>query len=219
MPEVEILSVDEGPLSADGFHLLRLTTRQGITLAHFYPAEGTRTACVWVGGIGGDWDSPAQNLYPRLARALTREGIASLRVRYRIPTHLEAAVHDVLAGIAWLEGRDIDHLALIGHSFGGAVVIQAAAREPTVRTVVALATQSHGADPAEDLGPRCSILLVHGEEDDVLPHTGSAYVYQLAREPKQLHVLPDAGHDLNEASDDVERLVRTWITGQLRAMP
>jgi thioesterase domain-containing protein len=97
---------------------------------------GAKQAAIWVGGVGGDWDTPAQGLYPRLCQELTSEGIASLRVHYRYPTELVEAVLDVLAGITFLQDEGIESIALIGHSFGGAVVIQAAAQAEDVHTVV-----------------------------------------------------------------------------------
>ena len=44
---------------------------------------------------------------------------------------------DVLAGISFLEQEGIGGVSLTGHSFGGAVVIQAASRSPLVRAIAA----------------------------------------------------------------------------------
>ena len=123
---------------------------------------------MWVPGAIGGWHSPALGLYPRLAEEFTAEGIASLQVHYRHPAHLEESLLDVLAGLAYLEEEGIQTVSLTGHSFGGAVVIQAAAVSPLARTVVALSTQAYGADPVGALAPRCSILLVHGTVDEIL---------------------------------------------------
>src|SRR5437868_2510401 len=81
------------------------------------------------------WDTPAHGLYPRLCRELRPLGLASLRVRFRDPTCLPAAVLDVLAAAAFLAGEGVTAVGLVGHSFGGAVVIRAAALVPAVRTV------------------------------------------------------------------------------------
>jgi hypothetical protein len=48
-------------------------------------------------------------------------------VRFRHPTRLEESILDVLAGINYLQSEGMKVIALTGHSFGGAVVIQAAA--------------------------------------------------------------------------------------------
>jgi pimeloyl-ACP methyl ester carboxylesterase len=123
---------------------------------------------------------------------------------------LRESALDVLAGITFLEDEGVDAVGLVGHSFGGAVVIQAAANHARVRTIVTLGTQSHGTEPVADLGPRCSLLLVHGTLDRVLPASCSRDVYALAREPRQLRLLP-AGHALDEVADDVFELVRDWL--------
>lgn len=176
---------------------------------------GARTAAIFVGGVGGGWDTPANDLYPRLAEELAADGIASLRVRFRDPTALDEAVYDVLAGGAFLAGEGVERLALVGHSFGGAVVIRAAAALPSARTVVTLATQGYGAGAARELGPRCSVLLVHGSEDRVLPPSSSEHIYELAREPKRLVVYDGAGHGLVEVAAELRALVRDWIVREL----
>ncbi len=109
----------------------------------------------------------------------------------------------------------MDTLALVGHSFGGSVVIQAAALDDHVRTVVALATQSYGTAPVEQLGPRCSVLLLHGTADGTVPPSDSEHVYRLAREPKQLILCEGAGHGLDETAEEVHQVVHDWIVDQL----
>lgn len=48
---------------------------------------------------------------------------------------------------------------LVGHSFGGAVVIRTAASSTMVGTVIALAGQCSGGEQACQLGPRCSLFF------------------------------------------------------------
>jgi hypothetical protein len=150
-----------------------------------------------------------------LCEILRKEGIASLRVRYRNPTDLEESILDVLAGLTYLQDEGIKEFALVGHSFGGAVVIQAAAQSPGIRTVVTLATQSYGADPVTELATQCSLLLLHGSDDQVLSPHCSQYVYDLALEPKRLILYPNATHGLDEVADEVYLVVRDWIVQQL----
>ena len=192
-------------------------TSRGRVACRYTWIPGTRAAALFVGGVGGGWDTPANDLYPRLAEELAADAIASLRVRFRDPTDLDEAVFDVLAGGSFLVDEGRDRLALVGHSFGGAVVIRAAAALPSARTVVTLATQGYGAAPVRDLGPRCSVLLVHGTQDRVLPPSSSEYVYELAREPKRLVLYEGAGHGLVEAAAEVRALVRGWIVEELRS--
>lgn len=213
--ETLIHSVDVGE-NHQGFYPLLLNTRNSDIHCRYYPSEGTRRGVIWVGGVGGGWDTPAQSLYPLLCQSLQKEGIASLRIRYRYSTRLQEAVFDVLAGISYLQQQEgIESIALVGHSFGGAVVIQAAAQADAVRTVVALATQAHGADPVPQLATRCSLLLLHGIADPVLTPLCSRHVYEIALEPKRLILYPEASHNLDEVADEVYATVRAWIIEQL----
>jgi pimeloyl-ACP methyl ester carboxylesterase len=113
-----------------------------------------------------------------------------------------------------LEGRGIERIGLVGHSFGGAVVIEAAARTPQVATVVALATQAYGTERADQLSPR-PLLLIHGVEDEILPAGSSRIVYERARAPKRIHLIEGARHVLDEAADEVHREVVGWLTHEL----
>ncbi|MFP4012918.1 MAG: alpha/beta hydrolase [Chitinispirillaceae bacterium] len=193
------------------FREIGLQTSRGETLCRHYKASGATVAVIMVGGAGGGWDSPSKNLYPRLAADLLGSRISSLRVRFRNAHSLPEALHDVRAGVAFLQNEGCAHVALVGHSFGGAVVIQAAYYERAVKSVIALATQSYGAGVASDLGPRCSILLIHGSEDPVLPAESSEHVYSLAQEPKQLIIFPGATHNLDEESEAVFTNVKTYL--------
>ena len=213
--EMTLHAVEAGP-PEDGYEPVRLVTSRGDVHGRYYRADGATRGAVWVGGAGGGWDTPAQGLYPRLCQEFAADGIASLRVRFRNSHSLEEATLDVLMGAAYLQSQGVDALALTGHSLGGAVVIQAAAATPAVRTVVALATQSYGAEPAGRLGPRCSLLLIHGLADKILPARCSEHVHQLAHEPKRLVLHPGGRHVLDEVEPQVYDAVREWIPAQLR---
>lgn len=196
---------------------ISLSTARGVIPCRFYPtAAPTQYGAIWVGGVGGNWDTPARGLYPRLCEELLADRIASLRINFRNPQNLPEAVFDVRAGVTYLREQGINQLALTGHSFGGAVVIQAAAAEPDVRTVVTLATQSYGVELVTQLASRCSILLLHGTNDPVLSPRCSQYTHSLAAEPKKLILYPGAGHGLDEVADAVHTVVGDWIPSQLR---
>lgn len=212
---VRIGAVEQDSRDPEGYWPVRLVTDRGTIDGRAYPVAGARTGCIWVGGVGGDFDTPARGLYPRLCKELTERGIASLRVRFRFPTDLDEAVYDVRTGIAYLQAQGIGVIGLTGHSFGGAVVIQAAARSEAVRAVTTLATQSYGADDVWRLQGRCPILLIHGREDPVLPPASSDHVYRIARQPKRLKLFAGAGHGLDEVAEEVHPEVRGWIVENL----
>jgi pimeloyl-ACP methyl ester carboxylesterase len=195
--------------------LVQLHLVDGSVLCRLYEATGADAAVLWLGGVGGGFDSPARGLYDRLAVELMTRGISSLRLRYRAANQLETSVEDALVGLEFLGQRGVRGVGLVGHSFGGAVAIQAAVTSPLARGVVALASQSYGTSVVDQLAPR-SLLLVHGERDAVLPVECSRYIFQRARQPKRLVVLPGTGHTLDEAADELRLLLSDWLVQSLR---
>ncbi len=200
--------------SSNSYREYQLTSSGHTILVRHYEAAGPGAA-IMVGGVGGDFDSPATDLYPRLAHALKPAGVSSLRVRYRDAVDLDESMMDVMLGVEFLRSRGMKHLALVGHSFGGAVVIQTALRVPEVRTVVTLATQGFGTEGVEDLAPR-SILLIHGYDDEVLPPVCSIDAYDRAGQPKLLKLLEGTRHGLDERADEVFETVEEWVLRELR---
>lgn len=223
--EVEELDMEVFDITADeaedDYIPVTMHTSRGEIACRYYDVTDTapdaQSAVIWVGGVGGGFDSPAQDLYPRLCKAFQARGVASLRVQYRSPTELEECVLDVLAGLGMLESEGFEALALVGHSLGGAVVIQAGTGSEAVRAVVTLATQSYGAaDVVAELPEDCALLLVHGTADTVLPPQSSEYVYSLAHAPRKLVLYEDAGHGLDEVADEVSQTVSQFVLARLR---
>ncbi|MBW4577427.1 MAG: dienelactone hydrolase family protein [Aphanothece sp. CMT-3BRIN-NPC111] len=229
--EMALRDVEVRPLQ-DGYIPIRLMTSRGNVDFRYYQVPGAKCGAIWVGGVGGGWDTPAKGLYPQLCQELANknsdhtssgnggskgsDAIASLRVRFRHPTKLDESVLDVIAGISYLESEGIENIALIGHSFGGAVVIQAAAISENVRSVITLATQSFGTTPVSVLPLGCSILLLHGTVDRVLAPFCSEYAYHLAHEPKRLIFYEGATHGFDEVAEVVHDVIRDWIVDNLK---
>jgi pimeloyl-ACP methyl ester carboxylesterase len=99
---------------------------------------------------------------------------------------------------------------VVGHSFGGAVAISVARYTTHVRAVVAMSSQSFGAEDVVLLAPR-PLLLIHGERDGVIPPDIAKTIYEWAFEPKRLVMLEGAGHGLREVRDDVRTLLLDWL--------
>jgi pimeloyl-ACP methyl ester carboxylesterase len=220
-----INDISIGTIINEGYRTVKLTLSQtgnNIVECKYYKAEFTdssKAAVIYVGGVGGGWDSPSKGLYPRLSQKLAKEnGIDSLRIRFRYSTDLEESIVDVLAGIEFLTQEGITSIALVGHSFGGAVVISAAsiASENIVKAVVPLDTQSYGTEIVSILKEdNCSILLIHGNNDKVLSLHCSHYVYNNAHEPKELVLYDNASHGLDEVADKIFQKVYEWLLKNL----
>ncbi len=193
-----------------------LKTKRGNILCRFYKAPQTNSGAIWVGGVGGGFDTPSNGLYPDLSKKLMKNNISSLQIQYRNPTSLEECVYDVITGIKFLESQKISKIALTGHSLGGAVVIKAATLCNSVKTVTTLATQSFGADDVKEFPEDTSILLIHGSDDSVLPASCSRIVYGIAHEPKERVILSGNGHCLEESADKVNETVYNWILSSIK---
>ena len=201
------------PEDRGGTGMLALTNLGPIQCL-FHPAPEATRAVLWVSGAYGGF-SGGGGLYSILSDELIEDGISSLRLHYRKPNNLPHSMMDVLAGVSFLESLGCRQVALVGHSFGGAVVIAAAPMSDAVVTVVGLASQTYGAKYAHMVSPR-PLLLVHGQEDDRLSPRCSILINEIAKEPKRLELYPGAGHNLRERRDELHPLLKTWLLEKLR---
>jgi hypothetical protein len=197
---------------------VELPSPRGPVRCALHHVDGAAAAVAMVGGGDGGLDGPAEAIYPTLGAGLAERGIATLRLDFRIhqfPGDVDEGVHDLLVGARYLAGLGIARLGVLGHSFGGAVVIEAAAREPAITSVATLATQTAGAQRVGELAPR-PLLLVHGLADTRLSPDCSRLLYRLAGEPKRLELLEGATHSLRQRREDVRGLVVAWFVETLR---
>jgi alpha-beta hydrolase superfamily lysophospholipase len=157
----------------------------------------------------GGFDGPA-GVYKELASRLIEKGLSTLRISYRQPGEFEECVLDVLGALSFIKGMGGGSVVLVGHSFGGAVVIKAGELSPAVTAVAALSSQRFGTSTVENLAPR-PLLLVHGTADTILPSEASQDIYDRARQPKRLTLIEGAGHGLMEAKDDLVEMLEMFI--------
>ena len=205
---LRITSVEPGDEIAGARKVTIVTTRGPIPVVlHAAPEKGRAALCV-SGAIGG-YDGPAM-LYPRLGLMMPREQITVARLDYRAPNEFGECMVDAMSALTFLGGIGHERVTLIGHSFGGAVAINAGTLSPLVTTVIALSSQLAGAHVVGELAPK-PLLLIHGDADTILPHESSQALYDRAGEPKTIKILPGVGHRLSEAADQVFDLVRDWL--------
>src|SRR2546421_173138 len=118
---LRILGVEPGYEVAGAWRLTLRTSRGPIPMVlHQAPDAGRAALCI-CGAIGG-FDGPAA-LYPRLGLEMPSNGISVGRLNYRAPNDFGECVLDTMAGLTFLKGIGHARVALIGHSFGGAVAI------------------------------------------------------------------------------------------------
>lgn len=197
------------PSHGDGVFAVRVGLAGEAVAGRLHRTSGD-TAILWVFGSGGGLGGPAGGVYDRLAEVLRPEGISSLELDYRRPGRLADCVEDVLAGIKELKRRGKSRIVLVGHSFGGAVVINAAAECPEVIAVAALSSQTAGTSRVGEVSPR-PILFGHGEADEILPDRCSRDLYARAKEPKQLILYPGCRHGLDQCREALDRDLLAWL--------
>jgi hypothetical protein len=203
-PVISIHQVLEGPPhEGDLGKGLLFRTNRGDLSAILHEASEAHLGVIWASGARGGFAGPAGGIYNRMAETFKNRRITSLRLNYRQPNDFLECVLDLQAGIDYFQNSGYDPVALVGHSFGGAVVIAAGAISPHVRGVVSLSPQTYGAHMAGLLSPR-PLLVVHGKSDTRLPYTCGVQIYNWAKKPKQLVLYDGTEHRLEECPAELE---------------
>ena len=212
---IKLLRVSEAPLpDGDAGAGLKFHTNRGEFSGILHESPGADKAVIWVCGARGGFGGPGPGTYARLAGQLTEQGITSLRLDYRFPNDLLECVLDLLAGAIYCQENGYGPVVVVGHSFGGAVVIAAGATSPHIKGVVSLSPQTYGAGMAGQLAPR-KLLVAHGKADTRLPFYCAQQIYDWAAEPKELVLFEGAEHRLEECRDELETLLAAWIPATL----
>jgi len=109
-----------------------------------------------------------------ISRTLTRERIGVLRFDFTglgesggdfADTSLLSNVDDLVAAAGFLSSRFEGPQLLIGHSFGGAAVLQAAAEIPSARAVVTIAAPADPRHVSKSLGPARESIASRGQAE------------------------------------------------------
>jgi len=191
-----------------------LSNTKGDIEGIFHRAEGP-AGVVWVSGSLGGLDGPSFGIFKTLSATLVKYGTSSLRLDYRLPGDFDQCVHDVLVGVNFLKQSGVDYIALVGHSFGGAVVIMAATMSTEVKAVVGLSSQTYGTHRVSELSPK-PLLLIHGDRDRNLPVRSSWHIFERAKEPKEIVIYKGSGHFLRECHQELYELLRSWLIDKLK---
>ncbi len=206
---LEALAVEEVEVVPGLAHLEVYTLRGLLTLLWHGPRDA-RDVVVTCGGGMGSLLGPADGIYHWLGAELAPRGIGTLRVGYRKPNDLSRCVHDVAAACDLASRAGARRVVVIGHSFGGAVAVQAGVvLGEHCAGIITLATQSAGCEPASELGDT-PLLLLHGTDDEILPPDTSGIVRMLAGHGEVV-LLPGTGHLLTQAADVIRARITAFI--------
>lgn len=163
-----------------------------------------------MGGAMGGVLGPARSLFHELAQTLPEQGIGVMRVGYRRPGKLEECLLDVAAAAESAAKVGARRFVFLGHSFGGAVAIQAAVTMADHTAGVAtFATQSAGCECAGQLGD-APFVLYHGARDRILGPENSQMVRMIAGHG-DVQVLDGADHLLTEAATEIRAHFLPWL--------
>lgn len=187
---------------------VEIFTPEGVIKGLLHKADGATGVMIMAPDAGGGLDGPG-GLYEPLARQLQKAGITALRIDYREPNDLRESIYDVLASVEAMRQHGAQRIALLGWSFGGAVVITAGAASNLVVGVATIACQNFGAEIVSDLSPK-SLLIIHGTDDIETPDQYSRELYSHARQPKELVLYSGGDHDLTQHTGQALDKLRAW---------
>ncbi len=202
------------PYEGEAGEGLALRTNRGDIRAILHAAPESTRAVVWVCGARGGFGGPASGMYAELAEEFVGQGITSLRLDYREANNIQECALDLLAGVNFLRARGYGPAVVVGHSFGGAVVIAGGACSDHVAGVVSLSPQTYGAQGAGMLSPT-PLLVAHGKADTRLPFSCAVAIYDWAKEPRELVLYEGAEHRLDECRGELMDFLREWIPKRL----
>jgi len=196
---------------AVGREHVEIFTPQGLLSLHVTRPDGAaRAAIVACGGAMGGVLGPGHALYHRLGEDWAGRGVVTYRVGYRVPNDLDRCAHDVACAVELARADGAERVVVLGHSFGGAVVVRVAVvMTEEVDGVVTFATQSAGCEVAGALAGR-PLLLFHGDRDELLPLQASEMVRMIAGSG-ELVVLPNDGHLLGRSHDVITERLAAWL--------
>ncbi len=207
LDKLELMAMQTARI-APGLDHLELYTMKGLLSVLWHGDAELENVIVCVGGAMGGLLGPDGALYQKLGDALPAMGIGVVRVGYRKPNDFGRCIHDTLAVMELVTRHGGRRFVTLGHSFGGAVAVQAAAHldRRSVPGVVTFATQSAGCEAAEQLGDR-DLLFFHGTADTILPSFASEMVRMMAG-TGELVLLEGADHMLAPSGEAIfERLI------------
>lgn len=207
---LDVLAAQDVEITADLRHVEIYTPAGLLTMLWHGPIDAENMVLMGGGALGGLL-GPAGATYHRLGVSLAEQGIGSMRISYRRPNDLPACVLDMGVAADLSSRSGARNFVTVGHSFGGAVAIQAAqALGAHTKGVVTLATQSAGCENGDRLATAGTpVLHLHGDNDSILPHAASEMVQMLTG--GELVILPGADHRFSGAEEELATRLGEWI--------
>jgi dienelactone hydrolase len=157
-----------------------------------------------------------------LDRELAAGGLTA-RNRARLELLQTTELHDAQAGLAFLRGVpgvDPGRVAVVGHSFGGALTLLLVERDSAVRAAIDFAGAAGSWDASPELRERlleavriipASVLFIHALNDySVSPGTALAAEMTRLGKPHRLIVYPPFGSTTSQGHNIVDLNITSW---------
>jgi acetyl esterase/lipase len=232
---------DSGPRPSSSFDVVEdVIYTEGLAADLFLVEEPDgKPTIVWV--HGGGFTSGSKDNITDLAETFARRGYPGMAIDYRLSmggpwfpaTTLDdpalrlaasEAVEDATAAVDWLQSDDAhqrgigtERVVVAGYSAGGITAIGAAAggREPRIAAAISIAGAA--VDPAALTSGTPPLLLLHGDQDDVVPiRLAQATCAAVAERSGEctLETFKGVGHYLPyDQIDQVESAVDAFLAG------
>jgi pimeloyl-ACP methyl ester carboxylesterase len=192
---------------------LEIMTTNGCVVCLRHTAPGTDHdgptpfTTFFLGGALGGLSAGGGNAFGRLAK-----DFGGVRIHYRLASRLDECLIDVMMVNHHLSKRyGLERVALMGHSFGGGVAPAGGVLlGPHCAGVVAVAGQRVGTELIERLEGK-PVLLIHGANDSHIPYQSAHQVYQRAKEPKEMWLIPGGDHVLADKGDEIYERLAAFI--------
>ena len=203
-----VIGVNEKTIASNQMRVTFHTTRGSFDALAFV-REGMHKGVIMLGGTTGGFDGPS-SVYNKLAEDMFANGIASLRLDYRLPGDCVQCGIDTLLGVQYMDDEAIHDIALIGWSFGGAVALAAGSVARNVQGIAAISTMDVADCCVKRLKAK-SVLLIHGEIDQISPIDVSRNIYESSSEPRRFITYPSTGHDIHEQTNRLYSDLKSWV--------
>jgi uncharacterized protein len=215
--EIERTPRDVGLAFEDVF----FSTADGVRLNGWLAAyPGARTTLLWFHGNAGNISHRAEGMKLLHDKVKANVFIIDYRGYGRSEGVVseEGTYQDGLAALRYLRSRkDLDgkNIALFGQSLGAAVATEVAAREDCTALILeapfaSIREMARAIYPWLPIGPllrtrydvgekikqvKVPVLVLQGDQDEVVPVEQSKKVFAAAAEPKKFHPIRGAGHN------------------------
>jgi dienelactone hydrolase len=210
-----VLAKADGELSETS-RLVEIYTMEGLLQIMWHGDPAATDVVLMCGGAMGGMLGPGRSLYLELGLEMAAEGRAAMAVNYRKAGDLTRSLLDTCAAADLALRNGAQRFVILGHSFGGAVAIQAASTFAAhTAGVITYATQSAGCEEVARIGDT-PLLLLHGENDSILGPENSMMVQSLAG-AGEVRTYPGTDHLMAEAAEEIAGLTGSWVREKFAA--